>query len=130
MFYLKYYLLYRSFTGSLTYHLEPTMSDLSPARPTAVVLGGGYGGVNVAKSLDDVASVVLVEPKDAFVHNVAALRALVDPSWLPRIYLPYGSLLSRGRVMQDRAAKVDAGRVMLASGEELPADYIVLATGS
>ena len=106
------------------------MSEPSPAQPAVVVIGGGYGGINVAKSLDDVASVVLVEPKDAFVHNVAALRALVDPSWLPRIYLPYGRLLSRGRVVQDRAAKVDAGRVVLASGEELPADYIVLATGS
>ena len=76
------------------------------------------------------ASVVLVEPKDAFVHNVAALRALVDPAWLPRIYLPYGGLLSHGRVVQGRAVKVDAGRVVLASGEELPADYLVLATGS
>jgi NADH dehydrogenase FAD-containing subunit len=106
------------------------MSEPSPAQPAVVVIGGGYGGIIVAKSLDDVASVVLVEPKDAFVHNVAALRALVDPSWLPRIYLPYGGLLSRGRVVADRAAKVDAGRVVLASGEELPADYIVLATGS
>jgi NADH dehydrogenase FAD-containing subunit len=95
-----------------------------------VVIGGGYAGISVARSLDDVASVVLVEPKDAFVHNVAALRALVDPAWLPRIYLPYGGLLSHGRVVQDRAVKVDAGRVVLASGEELPADYLVLATGS
>jgi apoptosis-inducing factor 2 len=77
-----------------------------------------------------VADVVLVEPKDAFVHNVAALRALVDPSWLPRIYLPYDRLLARGRVVRDRAAKVDAGRVTLASGEEIRPDYIVLATGS
>jgi apoptosis-inducing factor 2 len=95
-----------------------------------VIIGGGYGGINVARELDDVASVVLVEPKDAFVHNVAALRALVDPAWLPRIYLPYGGLLSHGRVVADRAVKVDAGRVVLASGEELPADYLVLATGS
>ena len=106
------------------------MSEPSPARPSVVVIGGGYAGINVAKSLDDVADVVLVEPKDAFVHNVAALRALVDPGWLPRIYLPYGGLLSHGRVVQDRAAKVDAGRVTLASGEELAADYLVLATGS
>jgi len=106
------------------------MSEPSPARPSVVVLGGGYAGINVAKSLDDVADVVLVEPKDAFVHNVAALRALVDPGWLPRIYLPYGGLLSHGRVVQDRAVKVDAGRVTLASGAELPADYLVLATGS
>ena len=106
------------------------MSEAPPARPAVVIIGGGYGGINVARQLDDVASVVLVEPKDAFVHNVAALRALVDPAWLPRIYLPYGGLLSHGQVVQDRAVKVDAGRVVLASGEELPADYLVLATGS
>src|SRR3984893_5699342 len=106
------------------------MSEPSPARPSVVVLGGGYAGINVAKSLDDVADVVLVEPKDAFVHNVAALRALVDPSWLPRIYLPYDGLLAAGRVMRDRAAKIDAGRVELASGGQIDADYIVLATGS
>ena len=106
------------------------MGGTSPARPAVVIIGGGYGGINVARQLDDVASVVLVEPKDAFVHNVAALRALVNPAWLPRIYLPYGGLLSHGRVAADRAVKVDAGRVVLASGEELPADYLVLATGS
>ena len=106
------------------------MSEAGRARPTVVVVGGGYGGVNVAKALDEVADVVLVEPKDAFVHNVASLRALVDPSWLPRIYLPYDRLLDNGRVIRDRAAKVDAGRVTLASGEQIRADYIVLATGS
>ena len=76
------------------------MSETSRARPVVVIIGGGYGGINVARELDDVASVVLVEPKDAFVHNVAALRALVDPAWLPRIYLPYGGLLSHGRVVR------------------------------
>src|SRR5882724_255320 len=106
------------------------MSMPAPVRPTVVVIGGGYGGINVAKSLDDVADVVLVEPKDAFMHNVAALRALTDPDWLPRIFLPYDGLLARGRVIRDRAAKVEPGRVTLGSGEELAADYIVLATGS
>jgi len=106
------------------------MSEASPVRPAVAVIGGGYGGINVAKDLDEIADVVLVEPKDAFVHNVAALRALVDLSWLPRIYLPYDGLLAAGRVVHDRAAKVDAGRVALASGAEIRADYIVLATGS
>ena len=106
------------------------MSVSSLAKPTVVVIGGGYGGINVAKSLDDVADVVLVEPKDAFVHNVAALRALADPSWLPKIFFPYDGLLARGRVVRDRAVKVEPGRVALASGDEIEADYIVLATGS
>jgi NADH dehydrogenase FAD-containing subunit len=106
------------------------MPESSPVQPAVVVIGGGYGGVQVAKALDEVADVLLVEPKDAFVHNVAALRALVDPSWLPRIYLPYSGLLGHGRVVHDRAVKVDTGQVVLASGEEIRADYIVLATGS
>ena len=106
------------------------MGEPAQARPVVAVLGGGYAGVNVAKSLDDVAEVLLIEPKEAFVHNVAALRALVAPSWLPRVYLPYAGLLSHGRVIRDRAAKVDAGRVELASGQAIEPDYIVLATGS
>jgi NADH dehydrogenase FAD-containing subunit len=99
-------------------------------KPTVVVVGGGYGGTAVAKALDETSNVVLVEPKDAFMHNIAALRALVDPSWLPRIILPYDGLLTHGRVVRDRAAVVDPHRVVTASGEEIAADYIVLATGS
>ena len=106
------------------------MNASSPARPSVAVIGGGYGGINVARQLDDVAEVVLVEPKDTFVHNVALLRALADPSWLPRIFLPYDGLLRHGRVLRDRAVKVDAGQVTLGSGQLLDADYIVLATGS
>jgi NADH dehydrogenase FAD-containing subunit len=99
-------------------------------RPRVVVVGGGYGGVAVAKALDETADVVLVEPKDAFMFNIAALRALVDPSWLPKIFLPYDGVLRNGRVVRDRAVVVDPHRVVTASGEEIAADYIVLATGS
>lgn len=106
------------------------MSNQSPARPTVAVIGGGYGGIAVASGLDDVADVTLVEPRDAFVHNVAAWRALVEPEWLERIFFPYSGLLRNGRVVHQRAAQVEPGRVGLASGEEIAADYIVLATGS
>jgi apoptosis-inducing factor 2 len=99
-------------------------------KPVVVVIGGGYGGTAVAKALDETTDVVLVEPRDAFMHNVAALRALVDPSWLPKIFFPYSGLLTNGRVVRDRAVKVDPHRVVTASGEEIAADYVVLATGS
>jgi apoptosis-inducing factor 2 len=99
-------------------------------RQTVVVVGGGYGGFAVAKALDEVADVVLVERKDAFVHNVAALRAVVDQSWLPRIFLPYDRLLRNGRVVHSAAVRVEAQAVTVASGERIVADFIVLATGS
>jgi NADH dehydrogenase FAD-containing subunit len=99
-------------------------------RPTVVVVGGGYGGMTVAKALDETAAVVLVEPRDKFMHNIAALRALVDPSWLPRIFFPYAGLLENGRVVRDRAVLVEPGRVVTASGDEISADFVVLASGS
>jgi apoptosis-inducing factor 2 len=106
------------------------MTGTSAARPSVVVLGGGYGGINVAKELDEVAEVSLVDPAEAFFHNIAALRALADPRWLDRVLLPYRQLLSSGRFVRDRAVSVVGRRVRLASGEVLQPDYLVLATGS
>ncbi|WP_261570418.1 hypothetical protein [Frankia gtarii] len=69
--------------------------------PTVVVVDGGYGGITVAKAPDEVSDVVLVESRDAFVHNVATLRGVVDPGWAE-----------------------------LQSGTRIAADCVVLATGS
>jgi len=108
------------------------MTDLSAStrRPSVLVVGGGYGGINAAKALDDVADVTLVDPTEAFVHNVAAWRTLVEPEWLDRIFLPYEHLLANGRFLRDRAVEVDGRRVTLASGDVLEPDYLVLATGT
>lgn len=94
-----------------------------------IVVGGGYGGITVAKALDDVADVTVIEPRDTFVHHVAALRAVVDPSWVERIFLPYDRLLTRGRFVRDRAVRVDGTRVELASGATLSGAHVVVATG-
>jgi NADH dehydrogenase FAD-containing subunit len=106
------------------------MTDTPTARASVVVVGGGYGGINVAKALDDVADVTLVDPTEAFVHNIAAWRALVDPEWLERIFFPYEHLLAHGRFLRDRAVAVDGRRITLESGDVLEPDYLVLATGS
>src|SRR5262245_26929949 len=111
--------------SAIVHHVTETSTT-----PTVVVIGGGYGGITVAKALDEHADVVLIEPKEAFQHNVAALRALVAPDWVARTFFSYDHLLQRGRVVRDRAVEVDEGRVVLASGAVVPADYIVLATGS
>ncbi|WP_219825612.1 hypothetical protein [Nonomuraea typhae] len=77
---------------------------------------GGYGGVTAAKALDGVAEVTLVEPRDTFVHNVATLRAVVDPAWAERLFIPYENLLTHGR---DRAAGLSGSTVEPASGARL-----------
>jgi apoptosis-inducing factor 2 len=106
------------------------MIDNSGTRQSVVVLGGGYGGFKAARALDDVADVTLVDPSDAFMHNVAAWRALVEPEWLDRIFMPYDRLLTHGHFLRDRAVAVDGRQVTLASGRRLEPDYLILATGS
>ncbi len=107
------------------------MSANTPdVRPTVAVIGGGYGGFVAAQGLDEFTDVTLVEPRDAFVHNVAALRALVEPDWLETIFLPYDKLLTSGRVLRERAVQVESDRIVLSSASELASDFIVLATGS
>lgn len=97
---------------------------------SVVIIGGGYGGISVAKALDDVVDVVLVDPKDFFVHSVAALRSLVSKEWAERMFFRYAGLLTRGRVVRDRAVKVDSRGATTAGGQHIDADYVVLASGS
>ena len=70
------------------------------------VIGGGYGGVTVAKGLDPLADVILIEQKDQFVHHAAALRAAVDTVWEHAIFMPYTNLLSRGQVVRGTVSAV------------------------
>ncbi|MSS84014.1 FAD-dependent oxidoreductase [Actinomycetaceae bacterium WB03_NA08] len=95
-----------------------------------VVIGGGYGGVTVAKGLDPVADVTLIEQKDQFVHHAAALRAAVDDVWEHAIFMPYSYLLQNGRVIRGTVGKVDDHKVYVFGQEPIEADYIVFATGS
>src|SRR4029453_14461434 len=96
-------------------------------RRSVVVIGGGSAGIGVAAALDEDADVTLVERRDTFVHNIGALRALVKPSWAPRIFLPYDRLLANGTVIHDVAVRADARGVELGSGQRLSPAFLVLA---
>ena len=95
-----------------------------------VVIGGGYGGVTVAKGLDSVADVVLIEQKDQFVHHAAALRAAVNEVWEQTIFMPYSNLLERGEFLHGTVSRVDGTSVHVFGREPIEADFVVLATGA
>ena len=99
-------------------------------KATVVVVGGGYAGTLVAKSLDGEAKVTLIDPRDAFVNFSASLRALTRPDWAHRPFFDYRTLLDKGRVVRDSVTSADAAGVTLAGGGRIDADHLVLATGS
>ncbi|MCG3267934.1 NAD(P)/FAD-dependent oxidoreductase [Yoonia sp. I 8.24] len=94
------------------------------------IIGGGYVGAELAKSLDNTAEVTLIEQNSHFVHAPAMVRAVVDPAILDRALIPYDGVLTHGRVVQGVAQSISDTEVALASGETIAADYIVVATGS
>lgn len=94
------------------------------------IIGGGYAGYTLARALDNHVDVTLIEARDAFVHNVAAIRAVADPNLARHIIFPYEKLLKKGRVLHSRVVSAEGDGVLLADGSTVPADVIVVATGS
>ncbi|MEU1985601.1 FAD-dependent oxidoreductase [Nocardia sp. NPDC019395] len=101
-------------------------------RTQVVVLGGGYAGtlaVNRLRRRADI-DITLVNPRTEFVERIR-LHQLVAGTGTATA--EYSSLLGDGvRLVVDTAARIDtAGRTIeLASGAELPYDYLVYAVGS
>lgn len=97
-----------------------------------VVIGGGYAGVRLAKRLDGIARVTLVDRKEVFFHRIASLRAGVHPEWTQTPFIPYDRLMSEGRVVVGKVVGVDTAerQVLLATGERLSYDVVVIATGA
>ena len=94
------------------------------------IVGGGYGGITVAKDFDNIAEVTLIEQKDTFVNHAAALRATVDRDWAKKIFMPYDHLLTRGRVIHGTALAVHGTTVKVSGVGDIQADHLVLATGT
>ncbi len=95
-----------------------------------IIVGGGYVGTELAQALDTEADVTLIEPREAFVHSAAMIRAVVKPDLVEQALFPYDRLLARGTVLRARAASVSAQSVTLETGRVIEGDVIVVATGS
>ncbi|XP_041802891.1 apoptosis-inducing factor 2 isoform X2 [Chelmon rostratus] len=97
-----------------------------------VVVGGGFGGVAAAQQLKSRGlSFTLIDMRDAFHHNVAALRASVLPGFARRTFIPYAETFGDSFV-QGRVERVDSERqtVVLQGGREIQYSHLILCTGT
>ncbi|XP_068423368.1 ferroptosis suppressor protein 1 [Clinocottus analis] len=97
-----------------------------------VVVGGGFGGVAAARQLKaDGLNFTLIDMRDAFHHNVAALRASVKPGFARRTFIPYAKTFGDSFV-QGRVQSVDTERqtVVLEGGREIQYSHLILCTGT
>ncbi|XP_060896443.1 apoptosis-inducing factor 2 [Labrus mixtus] len=97
-----------------------------------VVVGGGFGGIAAAQQLKSQGfSFTLIDMRDAFHHNVAALRASVKPGFAQRTFIPYAATFGDSFV-QGRVERVntDTQTVVLAGGKEIQYTHLILCTGT
>src|SRR5438105_15792800 len=105
-------------------------------RERVVIVGGGFGGLACARALDGAdVDVLLLDARNyhlftPLLYQVAT--ALLDPS---DIAYPFRARFRRSPNVRFRQAAVKAvdfagATVALADGDEIPYDYLVLATGS
>ncbi|KAG8000413.1 Apoptosis-inducing factor 2 [Nibea albiflora] len=97
-----------------------------------VVVGGGFGGIAASQQLKSLRlDFTLIDMRDAFHHNVAALRASVQPGFAQRTFIPYAETFG-GHFVQGRVKRVDTDRqvVVLEGGREIWYSHLILCTGT
>ncbi|XP_054428651.1 ferroptosis suppressor protein 1 isoform X2 [Pteronotus mesoamericanus] len=97
-----------------------------------VIVGGGFGGIAAASQLQALnVSFTLVDMKDSFHHNVAALRASVESGFAKKTFISY-SVSYKESFRQGRVVEINLKNqtVVLEDGEALPFSHLILATGS
>lgn len=97
-----------------------------------LIIGAGYGGVQLALTLmKKKANFTIVDQKECLHHNVAAVRAIIQPGFAKKTVIPYeptfGSHFRRGKVTK---IDVETKQVTLEDGTELTYDILVIASGS
>lgn len=104
------------------------------SRKHTVVIGGGYGGLLLAYLLQKkrLCKVTLIDPKDAMVHYVAALRSSVIPDYAPKMFIPYDQVMGGSSFVRGKVVRVDTKekQVRLLTGEKIGYSELVIATGA
>lgn len=97
-----------------------------------VIVGGGFAGIEAASQLKSKGiPYVLVDIKDAFHHNVAALRASVESGFARKTFISYEDSyhdnFKQGQVV---GINMQNQTVVLENNEEIHFSHLIIATGS
>ena len=104
------------------------------SRKKVVILGGGYAGVSVAKLLDRIFDVTVVDKNNYLHHKVGNLRAASNKEFAPMVLIPYDRFLKDGSVIQAEVTGLSESTVSLKGTDNsaltLTFDFLVIATGA
>jgi apoptosis-inducing factor 2 len=95
-----------------------------------VVIGGGFVGSYVAKKLEKVFDVTLIDSKNFFEFTPAILRTIVEPEHIKRVQILHKHYLHYSTIIIGKAKTFTEKEVVLENGKKIPFDYLVVSPGS
>jgi NADH dehydrogenase FAD-containing subunit len=108
-------------------------SVATSARPRAVVVGGGWGGLGAVRALaaSGKVDITLIEPNDGFMSCPLSILYIAGFAPAGDFQRSYGVIDSLGvRRVKDRVLDIDrTGRMVKTATQSIPYDFLVLATG-
>lgn len=110
--------------------------SMSSRHPSVLVLGAGFGGLEVATALSrefgDGAEVTLVDRADSFVFGFSKLDFMFGHTGADRVRLPYADVVHPGvRMIHAEVRAIDpVARTVTTDAGELSADILVVALGA
>lgn len=109
---------------------------MAPERPHVVIIGGGFGGLAAAKTLERApVDVTLLDRSNHHLFQPLLYQVATAALAAPDIAEPIRAILSRQDNVKVRLASVtgvqpEARQVLLDSGDAVPYDFLVVATGA
>ncbi|PHU00324.1 hypothetical protein BC332_30111 [Capsicum chinense] len=105
------------------------MAGLVAEKKNVVVIGGGVAGSLVAKSLQNKATVFLIDEKEYFEITWASLRSMVEPEFAKRSVISHSESLPHAKIVTSAAVNITDTDVFIAQGSRIRYDCLVIATG-
>eukprot|EP01080_Neovahlkampfia_damariscottae_P007918 gene7918-12386_t len=96
-----------------------------------VVLGGGIGGIMVAKSLEKLFKVTLIDKKEFFEYTPGRINSILKPIYLENVKKEYKKFLNSTFVQGEISQVTEQHVIVKNNGNEisLDFDYLVISTG-
>jgi len=94
-----------------------------------VIIGGGFAGSIVAKSLQDEFEVILFDTKEYFEFTPGILRSIVEIEHFGKVQIMYKEYLKKTKIITEEVRNVD-GKYVYYSGKKIMYDYLVICSGS
>lgn len=94
-----------------------------------MIVGGGYAGTYVAKSLQYDFLVTLVDNKNHFEFTPSKLRTLVQPEHAYQVQVKHKNILPNTNLVCETVQSVTVDTVMTDT-QSIPYDYLLICTGA